>query len=332
MSACVRTCAVLIAALLAGYGGREPVRAAAILTVYAADPAAMDRELTAAFQQQTGGAVDLWASSTGKVLARLQAERSHPHADVVILADQSAGLALQSESVVARYRPQPALDRLRPALRLPSDFLPMGADIVSIVVNMQRLPAGAGPRDWSDLLTPAYRDQVSMPNPLLSGTAAEFVLGFLQQRGDAGWQFFAGLKRNGTVWPGENAAALSPVTLGARSVLAAGVGHTALEAKRRGNSLDLVLPTSGTLLIPRPIIILNSSAQIETARRFVDFVLSDAGQAIAAKALLIPAVTTVGTAPIWPSLDHARFWPVDWDRMAQDREAALKRFDADVIH
>jgi iron(III) transport system substrate-binding protein len=327
-----RSCAALLGALLVGSGANEAARAAAALTVYAADPAAMDRQLAAAFQARTGTTVDLWASSTGKVLARLQAERAHPHADVVILADQSAGLALQAEGAVAAYRPRAAVERLRPGLRVPSEFLPMGADIVSIVVNTQRLPAGARPRDWPDLLTPPYRDQVSMPNPLLSGTAAEFVLGFLQQRGDQGWQFFAGLKQSGTIWPGENAAALSPVTLGARSVLAAGVGHTALEARQQGNSLELVLPAGGTLLIPRPIVILNSSSQTDAARRFVDFVLSDAGQAIAAKALLIPAVTAVAAAPVWPALDRTRFWTVDWTRMARDREATLKRFDADVLH
>jgi len=324
--------AMLMAMLLLGYAVGPATRAATTLTVYAADPAEMDQQLAAAFEKQTGNDVELWVSSTGKVLARLQAEQANPHADVVILADQSAGLALQSLGVVATYRPRAALERLRPALNLSSNFLPMGADTVAIIVNTQRLPPGGRPRDWDDLLTAAYHDQVSMPNPLLSGTAAEFVLGFLQQRGDQGWQYFARLKNNGGIWPGENEAALSPVQLGSRSVLMAGVGHTALEAKVQGNSLDLILPASGTLLIPRPIMILSSSKQMEAARQFVDFVLSDAGQELAAKALLIPAVRNVGAESIWPALDRVKFWVVDWDKMARDREATLKRFDSDVIH
>jgi iron(III) transport system substrate-binding protein len=323
---------LVLTILLLGRAVVPPARAATSLTVYASDPDEMDQQLVAAFEKQTGDDVDLWISSTGKVLARLQTEQANPHADVVIVADQSAGLALQSQGMVATYRPQATLDRLRPALNLPSNFLPMGADTVAIIVNTQRLPPGGRPRDWDDLLTPAYRDQVSMPSPLLSGTAAEFVLGFLQQRGDAGWQYFARLKGNGAIWPGENAAAIAPVQMGSRSVLMAGVGHTALEAKAQGNSLDLVLPASGTLLIPRPIMILSSSKQMDTAKRFVDFVLSDAGQELAAKALLVPAVKTVAAEPVWPALDRAKFWTVDWDKMARDREAVLKRFDSDVIH
>lgn len=303
---------------------------AASLTVYAAGPRSLDRALAAAFEKSGGGTVEMWDSSTGKVLARLEAERANPHADVVLLADQSAGLALQSEGLVQPYHPQAILDRLRPALRLPADFLAMGADTIGLVVNPGRVPGGKAPTDWSDLTGSAWRGQVTMPNPLLSGTAADFVLGFIQQRKD-GWPFFATLKRNGTIWPGPNAAALAPVKLGARSVLMAGVGHTALAAKQHGDTLELVLPASGTLMIPRPIIILKSSKNQALARRFVDFVLSDAGQALVAKSLMIPAVSSVKAAPLWPDLDRARFWTVDWNRMAADRATALKRFDATVI-
>lgn len=304
--------------------------AAASLTVYAAGPRDLDQALVAAFEKTGAGTVEMWDSSTGKVLARLEAERANPHADVVLLADQSAGLALQSEGVVQPYHPRAILDRLRPALRLPADFVAMGADTIALVVNPADLPGGKAPADWSDLTGSAWQGKVTMPNPLLSGTAADFVLGFLQQSG-GGWPFFQALKQNGAIWPGPNAAALAPVKLGARSVLMAGVGHTALAAKKHGDTLDLVLPASGTLMIPRPIIILKSSKNQALARRFVDFVLSDQGQALVARSLMIPAVASVKPAPLWPDLDHARFWTVDWSRMAAERAATLKRFDATVI-
>ncbi len=305
---------------------------AGTITVYAAGPRNLDHSLTVAFEKATGDHVRLWASSTGKVLARLQAERSKPHADVVILADWSAGLVLQSQGIVVPYRPQRVLSKLRPRLNIPSSFLPMGADIVAIVVNTQRLPKAQSIKDWRDLTNIVYRGQITMPSPLLSGTASDFVLGFLQQPNEGGWSFFAKLKANGMIWPGPNAAALSPVKLGSRSVLMAGVGHTSLKAKKQGNSLNLILPRSGTLLIPRPIIILKSSKHMAIAKRFVNFVLSRAGQQLVSKALLIPAFRNVKPNPIWPNLQHAHFWKVDWARMAKDRVATLERFNATVIH
>lgn len=302
------------------------------LTVYACGPRAFDKKLIAAFEKQSGDTVNLWASSTGKIMARVQAEQSNPHADVLILADQSAGLALQDQGLLDSYRPKRILKRLRPSLNLPSYFVPMGADTVAIVVNTRHLPAGKPPEDWKSLLKPAYKDQVSMPNPLMSGTASDFVLALLQQKNFDGWKYFARIKANGAIWPGPNAAALSPVKLGARCVLMAGVGHTSLKAKKKGNSLTLILPPGGTVLIPRPIVILKSSKHEALAKKFVDFVLSNAGQKLVSKALLIPAVTNIGANPIWPDLDKANFWKVDWRRMAENRAVALKRFDAEVIH
>lgn len=305
---------------------------AGIITVYAAGPRNLDRNLATAFYKATGNHVRLWASSTGKVLARLQAEHSNPRADVVILADWSAGLVLQSQGILAPYRPQRFLPKLRPMLKLPSIFLPMGADTVAIVVNTRRLPKGQSVKDWSDLTRAIYQDQITMPSPLLSGTAADFVLGFLQQSDEGGWSFFAKLKANGAIWPGPNAAALTPVKFGSRSVLMAGVGHTSLKAKKRGNSLDLIFPKSGTLLIPRPIVILKSSKHIAVAKQFVNFVLSKTGQQLVSKALLIPAFSAIPPNPIWPDLKHAHFWKVDWARMAKDRVAVLERFNTTVIH
>ncbi len=302
------------------------------VTVYASGPRGLDRHLVAAFEKTTGVHVSLWASSTGKVLARLQAEQNHPHADVVILADWSAGLALQSAHLIAPYRPKGIVARLRTPLNLPADFIPMGADTVALVVNTQHPPANRTPKDWFVLTHSAYRNQISMPSPMLSGTAADFVLGFLQQHGDGSWAYFKKLKRNGVIWPGPNAAALRPVLLGARGVLMAGVGHTALKAEQRGNSLALVFPRSGTLLIPRPIVILKSSRNKALAKQFVNYVLSQSGQKLVASALLIPAVKGVEPNPLWPNLDKVAFWRMDWAKASVDRAAVLQRFDREIIH
>jgi len=304
---------------------------AGVLTVYAAGPDGFDRGVCAAFQEKTGEKVELWSSTTGKVMARLQAEHANPHADVVILADQSAGLDLQEQGLVSPYHPSSIVERLRSDLRTGSEFLPMGADTVALVVNVKQLPGGRKPLDWDSLGGRDFKDQVTMPNPLLAGTASDFVLAMLQQRPQEGWAFFDALKKNGAIWPGPNEAALQPVVLGSRSVLVAGVGHTALEAREKGNSLDLVFPSSGTLLIPRPIIILKSSRNQEDARKFVDFVFSDQGQGLASKALLIPAVKSVKPDKAWPDLSQVKFWTVDWKRVASSRAEVLQRFKAEVL-
>jgi iron(III) transport system substrate-binding protein len=318
----------LMAALVFALGARA---GAAQLTVYTADPASLANDLAKGFTAATGTDVRVYAATTGQEMARLQAEEGRPQADVVILAAWSAGLDLQDQGAVYAYRPAAALRTLRPGFAPPGDFLPIAADTVSIVVNTAVLPKSATPRDWFDLTQPAWNGKVSMPDPLLSGTSSDFVLAFVAQYGDHGWAFFRALKAAGAIWPGPNAAALAPVSSGARWALLAGVGHTALDAKAQGNALDLIFPSSGTVLIPRPIVILKSSPDKALAQKFVDYALSPAGQQLVAKANLLPASASVPPAAGWPDLKSIRFVSPDWSALAKSREAVLKQFAADIL-
>ncbi len=304
---------------------------AAQLTVYTADPAALTNELAKGFEAATGTQVRVYAATTGQEMARLQAEEGRPQADIVILAAWSAGLALQDQGQVFPYRPAAVLKTIRPGFAPRGDFLPIGGDTVSIVVDTSALPKSATPRDWFDLQQPAWNGKISMPDPLLSGTSSDFVLAFIAQYGDRGWHFFRTLKAGGAIWPGPNAAALAPVSSGARWALLAGVGHTALDAKAQGNTLDLIFPSSGTVLIPRPIVILKSSPQKALAQRFVDYALSPAGQQLVAKANLLPAIATVDASPSWPDLRKIRFLSPDWGALAKTRDAVLKQFTTDIL-
>lgn len=318
----------LAAAFVVALGARA---GAAQLTVYTSDPASLANDLAKGFTAATGTDVRVYAATTGAEMARLQAEEGRPQADIVILAAWSAGLDLQAQGAVFPYRPAALLRGIRPGFAPPGNFLPLGADTVSIVVNPSAMPASARPRDWFDLAQPAWNAKVSMPDPLLSGTSSDFVLAFIAQYGERGWAFFRALKGAGAIWPGPNAAALAPVSSGARWALLAGVGHTALDAKAQGNSLDLIFPSSGTVLIPRPIVILNSSPDKALAQKFVDYALSPAGQQLVAKADLLPAGASTAPAPAWPDLKTIRFVSPNWSALAGMREAVLKQFATDIL-
>ena len=311
--------------------GCSHLAAAADLVLYSSAPGSLAKALAAGYEKQSGQRVDLYVSSTGKIMARLAAEAAHPHADVVILADWTAGLALSQQGEVQPYRPEHLVRLLGPQLAAAGPFLPIGGDVVSMVVNSGEVKAEQFPQDWFDLAAPQWQNKLTMPDPTLSGTASDFVIAFVADNGQKGWDWFKQLKDNGCIWPGPNASALRPVEMGERSLMVAGVGHTALKAKQSGNTLDLVFPKSGVLLIPRPIVVMKSSQQIPQAERFVDYALSAAGQQDVAKSLLLPAVRDVPPAAIWPDLKTMRVLPVDWTALATQRKNVLERFDRDIL-
>lgn len=304
---------------------------AADLVVYSSGPGSLAKSLAKIYEAKTGRPVQLYVASTGKVMARLAAEAGNPHADVVILADWTAGLALAKAGMVKPYRPMRIERRLRRTLNAQGPFLPVGGDIVGLVANTDAVSGREIPHDWFDLTQPRWKDKLTMPDPTLSGTASDFVIAFVSHYGEAGWRFFEGLKRNGTLWPGPNAAALRPVESGERAMMVAAVGHTAIKAKLAGNTLDLILPKGGAVLIPRPILIMKSSHEIKSAEQFIDLAFTPAGQKAVAKALLLPAVREIKPADVWPNLAGASLLPVDWAQLSLRRKAVLARFTRQIL-
>jgi len=57
-----------------------------VVTVYMPSPTGLNAKYVAQFEKQTGIKVKLFEGTTGKILARLEAEKSNPVADVVVLA------------------------------------------------------------------------------------------------------------------------------------------------------------------------------------------------------------------------------------------------------
>ena len=56
------------------------------LTVYTAGPGSLAKSLASGYEKKTGVKVNIFQATTGKVMARLEAEQANPQADVLISA------------------------------------------------------------------------------------------------------------------------------------------------------------------------------------------------------------------------------------------------------
>lgn len=119
-----------------------------------------------------------------------------------------------------------------------------------------------------------------MPSPLYSGAAA-YNLGVLSRNETLGWDFFQGLKDNGITVDKGNGAIQKAVVAGEKScgIL---VDYMANRSKNDGAPVEFVYPEEGSPAITEPIGVLKDSRNQEAAEAFVDFVLSDEGQELAA--------------------------------------------------
>lgn len=306
---------VVIASVLAATAAQ-----ASQLTVYSAGPNNLITHLAQDFQALTGVRVDVFQGTTGQVMARLEAEHSNPIADVVISASWQSAVDLKARGDLLAY--SPAGSETVPGAWQDSHYVAQGASALALVWNRNsQVPA---PSDWADLTDAQYRNEVTMPDPAQSGTAFELLTGLIAAQGeDATWQLMSALKDNQMIVPGPNARALNPVLQGAKSVVFGAVDYIALGQQEQGEAIDVIFPSSGTVAAPRPMMILASSTQPEQAKAFLDFVLSEQGQARVAEVYLMPARSDIPGRR--PGVNDLTLIDVSADIVAQ-RDAILATF------
>ncbi|HBV5234891.1 TPA: ABC transporter substrate-binding protein [Klebsiella pneumoniae] len=289
------------------------------LTVYTAGPGSLAKSLASGFEQQTGVKVTVFQATTGKVMARLEAEQANPQADVLISASWDTAEDLHLRGWLLPFASANA-DQV-PANLKSADYIAQGVSAMGIVWNSKS--GTPEPKEWRDLTQPAFKDKVTTPDPALSGASLDLLIGLQNSMGDQAWQLFDDLKKNGMVVSGPNAQAVTPVMQGAKAAVFGAVDYVSYGNIQQGESLKVIFPASGTVIAPRPMMILKTSQHADDAKAFIDYVLSPEGQARVADAWLMPARRDVVAKR--PLLDALKVLPTTSEG-SSERGAVLARF------
>lgn len=289
------------------------------LTVYTAGPGSLAKSLASGFEQQTGVKVTVFQATTGKVMARLEAEQANPQADVLISASWDTAEDLHQRGWLLPFASANA-DQV-PANLKSADYIAQGVSALGIVWNSKS--GTPEPKEWRDLTQPAFKDKVTTPDPALSGASLDLLIGLQNSMGDQAWRLFDDLKKNGMVVSGPNAQAVTPVMQGAKAAVFGAVDYVSYGNIQQGESLKVIFPASGTVIAPRPMMILKTSQHADDAKAFIDYVLSPEGQARVADAWLMPARRDVAAKR--PLLDALKVLPTTSEG-SSERGAVLARF------
>lgn len=279
------------------------------VTVYMPSPAGLANKLAADFEAKTDIEVRTFQGTTGEILARLETERENPVADVVILASWSDGLSMKESGQIESYVPADA-DKVVPGW-IDEDSMLFGysASAVGVIYNTLIYPELSA--DWAELADSQYQNDIAIPDPELSGACKDFVAGYVNK---FGWDTFEALAANGMVVPGANRAALDAVTTGEVGILLAGVDYNAYSSMAAGEPIAIYYPESGTVVNPRPAMIMKTAPEMENAKLFIDYLFSEDAQKMVADAYLLPGRTGI-TNTNRSTLDQIPQIECDWDAM-----------------
>jgi len=291
------------------------------LTVYTAGPGSLAKGLAAGFEKKTGVKVNVFQATTGKVMARLEAEQANPQADILVSASWETALDLHDRNWLLPYQ-SPNAEKV-PANLKSDDYVAQGISALGIVWNTKS--GTPEPKDWQDLTNAAYKGKVTTPDPALSGASLDLLIGLQNSMGENAWKLFSQLKDNGMVIAGPNAQALTPVLQGAKAAVFGAVDYVSYNSIQQGESVKVIFPESGTVVAPRPMMIMKSTQHADDAKAFIDYVLSEEGQQKVSDAWLMPARSDVGAKR--PLLSDLKLFPAQ-EHANVDRGQVLQRFAA----
>ena len=230
------------------------------LTVYTAGPGSLAKSLASGYEKKTGVKVNIFQATTGKVMARLEAEQANPQADVLISASWDTAEDLHHRGWLLPYQSSNA-DKVPENLKS-ADYVAQGISALGIVWNTNS--GTPEPKEWRDLTEAAFKDK-----------------------------------------------------FGAVDYVSYGNIH-------QGESLKVIFPASGTVIAPRPMMILKTSPHADDAKAFIDYVLSPEGQALVADAWLMPARSDIPAKR--PLLNELKILPTAGEGTSE-RSAVLSRFN-----
>jgi len=257
-----------------GAAGKEEI---SVLGAYHED---MIKALAEKFEAQTGIHVNFLRLATGEATARLNAEKANPGFNVFIGGTVDAHESLKKGGVLAVYK-SPVESQIDSVYIDPDGvWKAQYVEVLSIGVNSDRWAKEfaskniAKPKSLEDLLNPAFKGEIIMPDPSTSGTGYTFLSSVLAKYGEAaGWDLITKI----------NAQVAEYTTSGATPAQKAGIGEYALCVNFFADQLMVKnnsgYPIESTVYQDAgwsmcPVSLIKGSENNAAAQKFVDFCLT----------------------------------------------------------
>jgi iron(III) transport system substrate-binding protein len=314
------------------------------LVLYAAE--GYDAVMAKAFTKKTGIPVKVDDDSTGPLLTKVAAEKNNPQWSLLWVDGDTAFASLDQQKLLLDYKPTASFNSVGKKL-VPSDnsYDPTGTTVMAaLIYNAAKVKAV--PSTYQDLLGAAYAGKVGMNDPAQSGPTYPFIAGVMNQLGGQskgisdGEAYFTKLKNNGLkIFPtnGDTLHALETGQIDYGLIQSSAATGETIKVKATANYKPVVVYLPKSTLLPSVIAIDKGADAVQQteAKKFVDFALSPAGQAVmqtgdpSGDSLFWPVVNNVTALPQLSAFPTAyqRLDPTYWG--AQESQV-VTWFESDI--
>lgn len=235
-----------------------------------------------AFAQKYNVKTSFVRNSSGSTLAKMEAEKNNPQADVWYGGPFDTHLQAGELGLLENYT-FPKITEVLPQFQKlgngQSSVIYMG--VLGFGVNTERLKKlgiSQAPQCWKDLLDPRLKNEIQMADPQSSGTAYTAISTFVQLWGEErAFEYLKALDHNVSQYP---KAGTAPSRNTARGETAIGIGFMQNYSfeKENGAPIELIVPCEGTGYELGGISIIKNARNLKNAQLFADWVMSKEAQ------------------------------------------------------
>ncbi len=271
--------------------------------------------------------------NSGQTLSQLIAEKDNPVADVAYYG-VSFGIAAKNEGVVEPYKPA-NWDDIPEGLKDPDgNWFTIHSGALGLFVNVDALGGAPVPASWNDLLKPEYKGMVGYLDPssafvgYAGAVAINRALGGSLDNFDPAINYFKELAKNDPIIPKQTSYAR---VLSGEIPILFDYDFNAYRGKYKDNAhVEFVIPQEGTVVVPYVMSLVKNAPHADHGKKILDFIMSDAGQAVWANAFLRPvrasAMSEEAQSKFLPASEYERAQPIDYARMAEVQKDFGERY------
>jgi len=305
------------------------------ITVYSSVDEENAKKILDAFSKSTGIPYKMVFLSSGPAIARIEAEKDNPQADVWMGAPSENHVTVKSRGLTQAYV-SPNASILKKQFKDAEGFWtcfymnPMG---VGVRTDFLARTKAELPKTWQDLLKPEFKGQIQYPSPQTSGTGYNMVIGFVKMWGeDAAFAYLKKLHANMQLYTQSGTAPSQALAIGQAAV---GIQFTPaiLKAMDDGYPIALVFPSEGVTYEAPAVSILKGAKNLAGAKALVDWLISLEGQNVIAssKTYFYPIHPNAKLAAGMPAFADINTVEVDTAWAAGEKTRIVNKWIAEVL-
>jgi iron(III) transport system substrate-binding protein len=214
--------------------------------------------------------------STGPTMARIEAERANPQADVIwgVFNDYLTGAVKKGllEPYVAKES-----DRIPARFKHPETMW-QGVTLLTVAfaVNQKKMAELklTPPRTWNDLLDPRYKGHIVLSNPSTSGMAYLLLASHAARLGeDRMWPYYDALDKNLSQVT-KSGGAPGRMAASGETPIGIALAYEVEVAKKQGAPIDVIHPSDGVAWTFEGNALVKGAKNPQNAGRFLDWAVS----------------------------------------------------------